>query len=862
MKVLLSVWVLLLALYFSRIEASKHLGLNRKSTRPKANKSEFMHAVDEETYKTLYSLTEGKFNVPLHQRTRVQKNTVVRYWRRKAAFSIRSDHNLYFNNLQVATLAQLPEIVDKTFTNLKSAGYKKIGHHLANVYAGIPERKILSETCKNVKYSQYKVQFRNKAIPKPVRAKKIQSQHQIDLIDFVQEPVMFKGKSQRYILSLMDIFSRFLWLRPLQRKTSKNVAVALDVIYTEHGPPDILQMDNGREFFGQVIHLCQKYKIKIIKGRPYHPQSQGKIERSHRTLKKKIQYDFISMGRKGVNWAVNLPVYCRIINDEMREELGWRSAFEVYFGRKSNNALKSLTVNVDIDTCEVDRLYEGPTQKQIRRHMKTVEYIRHEAKEAGKRIDQRTIRKHKRLYHPSIYRVGERVYFRFKKGTGKTQTHRYVIQATVQRRSKNKSYYKVKFVPPHSEMETTRWANVEDMTSLTSHVEKLRQNKEKWREATLEHRNKYYIALENSSPPQSDFHGMNIIFNPPGDGNCQFSALCHGLQKLGVYRSADTLRKEIVNYLYHNPNDLEGFPLELFAGQPWDEYLFSMVNAGTYGDHVTLHAAATIFNINIYISSSLGPDGATLISSPDHAFTTIYLGHYAEENSEHYVCLEPDTIGSQLESSFGGESDIDKEMSHYPGDDVHVSEIGVARPNSDTESDKAISLGKPHPGPNNLDDTIPVNSSEKQPNLAHIILKLDTFIKKQLKTLPSNVRNDNLVTPLFVDEKTSLWAYLLDRCGVTLFMDHGENLDQVYYHVPEIYMLIYDTFREYLRELSSGYIVIFMTRVVREWFRECIVSEDERKLSDHEKIICITAQQYEDLLKYIQEYTCTSEGHP
>ena len=100
-----------------------------------------------------------------------------------------------------------------------------------------------------------------------------------------------------------------------------------------------------------------------------------------------------------------------------------------------------------------------------------------------------------------------------------------------------------------------------------------------------------------------------------------------------------------------------------------------------------------------------------------------------------------------------------------------------------------------------------------------------------MKTLSSNAGNDNLVTHFFVDEKTSLWAYLLDRC---------ENLEEAYYHVPEIHMVIFDTFRKYMRELSSRYVVIFVTRVVREWLRECIFSEDERKLSPHEKIICIT----------------------
>ena len=88
MKVPLSVWVLLLALYLFTNEATRDVGRHLESRQPKVKKSKFMHAVDEETYKTLYSLAQGRFNVPVQQRTPSTKNAVIRYWGRKAAFSV------------------------------------------------------------------------------------------------------------------------------------------------------------------------------------------------------------------------------------------------------------------------------------------------------------------------------------------------------------------------------------------------------------------------------------------------------------------------------------------------------------------------------------------------------------------------------------------------------------------------------------------------------------------------------------------------------------------------------------------------------------------------------------------------------
>ena len=46
----------------------------------------------------------------------------------------------------------------------------------------------------------------------------------------------------------MDVFSRFDWLSPVQREFPHHVAERLFKIFSEHGPPDRAQSDNGSEF--------------------------------------------------------------------------------------------------------------------------------------------------------------------------------------------------------------------------------------------------------------------------------------------------------------------------------------------------------------------------------------------------------------------------------------------------------------------------------------------------------------------------------------------------------------------------------------------------------------------------------------
>ena len=87
-------------------------------------------------------------------------------------------------------------------------------------------------------------------------------QLQLDLVDMRSQVVEYNGKSYRYILSLIDIFSRFHWLVPLQRKFASHVAFHLNRTFTEHEPPDRLQTDNGGEFKKHVIKV-NKYNLDI-----------------------------------------------------------------------------------------------------------------------------------------------------------------------------------------------------------------------------------------------------------------------------------------------------------------------------------------------------------------------------------------------------------------------------------------------------------------------------------------------------------------------------------------------------------------------------------------------------------------------
>ena len=91
--------------------------------------------------------------------------------------------------------------VGHTFKQAKSGGCKKLRYRAASSYADLSEKKILQVTNNEFKYRVHNAKFTNKATPKPVTAKHVQSQHQIDLIDLSKDPVKHNGKVYKYVMS-------------------------------------------------------------------------------------------------------------------------------------------------------------------------------------------------------------------------------------------------------------------------------------------------------------------------------------------------------------------------------------------------------------------------------------------------------------------------------------------------------------------------------------------------------------------------------------------------------------------------------------------------------------------------------------
>ena len=75
------------------------------------------------------------------------------------------------------------KVVERAFGKSKSAGYKKLHQRTVDSYPSLSKCQVLRCSTTNKKLRKFTVKFTNRAKSRPVTIKKVQEQHQFDLVD-------------------------------------------------------------------------------------------------------------------------------------------------------------------------------------------------------------------------------------------------------------------------------------------------------------------------------------------------------------------------------------------------------------------------------------------------------------------------------------------------------------------------------------------------------------------------------------------------------------------------------------------------------------------------------------------------------
>jgi len=143
---------------------------------------------------------------------------------------------------------------------------------------------------------------------------------QMDLMDMKQ--IATRNKNYKWILCIIDVYSRYAWAFPVKRKTKKQIHATLEKWLKSLGKkvPFRMTSDAGTEFTSYLVkNLFESHDIKHYVNDVGDKTTTGIVERFNRTLRDLIGRNFSRIGK--LHWLHDLPMLVKNYNHSVHSTL-------------------------------------------------------------------------------------------------------------------------------------------------------------------------------------------------------------------------------------------------------------------------------------------------------------------------------------------------------------------------------------------------------------------------------------------------------------------------------------------------------------------------------------------------------------
>ena len=155
---------------------------------------------------------------------------------------------------------------------------------------GIPLKKARLLLEKDLGYTLHKPQ-RRRFKTLPVVAEGLDHQWVADLVEV--QTLSRHNRGYRYLLTVIDVLSKYAWVQPLKDKTGVQLVKAFEKILKTGRRPIQLQTDRGKEFYNKTFQSFLE-KEKIHHFSTHGDAKASVVERFNRTLKARMYRYFTS----------------------------------------------------------------------------------------------------------------------------------------------------------------------------------------------------------------------------------------------------------------------------------------------------------------------------------------------------------------------------------------------------------------------------------------------------------------------------------------------------------------------------------------------------------------------------------------
>ena len=134
---------------------------------------------------------------------------------------------------------------------------------------------------------------------------------QADLIEYTTGKFPYHNRGYKYILLVIDVFSKVIYVEALKRKTGDQTADAMDRILQRAESPTMLVTDGGREFFNKYFFkVMYTNNINHFQTPTRTKWKAAVAERANRTIKTRIDRWMQKTGR--LDWV---SIYQEIVEN-------------------------------------------------------------------------------------------------------------------------------------------------------------------------------------------------------------------------------------------------------------------------------------------------------------------------------------------------------------------------------------------------------------------------------------------------------------------------------------------------------------------------------------------------------------------
>lgn len=212
------------------------------------------------------------------------------------------NNKLYFKNSQnniltVVKNSEVDSILEKLYNDPRTMlnGRDRFYARVSQDYAGITKVQVMNFLKRHETYQLHRPVYKQKVV-RPIITTRPKQLFEIDLIDMSNEEYWNNGV--HWLLTIIDVFSKFAYVIPLKNKEAETVADAIyPLLAKEH--PTVIQSDRGSEFISDRFkEMMKELGITHRLSRSHTPESNGAIERFNGILKRSIYSYMTNYGTK------------------------------------------------------------------------------------------------------------------------------------------------------------------------------------------------------------------------------------------------------------------------------------------------------------------------------------------------------------------------------------------------------------------------------------------------------------------------------------------------------------------------------------------------------------------------------------